>query len=67
MATNLTKKQHGQIAREAAKVQDGDLYRHLHHVGDDTAKSEIEWALKQVLDEATFRKVVAVFKIAVTD
>lgn len=64
---SLTKRQHGQIAAEAAKVKQGDLYRHLHRVGDDTAKAEIEWALEQVLDEETFRKVVAVFKIAVTD
>ena len=64
--TKLTKKQHAQIAREAKKVASGDLYKHLHRVGDDTAKSEIEWALEQVLDPETFRKVVAVFKIAVT-
>lgn len=65
--TKLTPKQHKQIAAEATKVKDGDLYRHLHRVGDDTAKSEIEWALGQILDVDTFRKVVAVFKIAVTD
>ncbi len=63
----LTKKQHKQIAAEAAKVKQGDLYTHLHHVGDDTAKSEIEWALEQILDGETFKKVVAVFKIATTD
>ncbi|MGH9920320.1 MAG: hypothetical protein ACRD6W_15815 [Nitrososphaerales archaeon] len=63
----LTKKQHAQIAAEAKKVKQGDLYKHLHRVGDDTTKSEIEWALEQVLDGPTFQKVVAVFKIAVTD
>lgn len=64
--SKLTKKNLASIARAEKTVQDGDLYDALHRVGDDPCKSEIEWALKQVLDEATFRKVVAVFKVAVS-
>lgn len=60
----LTQVQLRNITREAAKVEKGDLYKHLHHVGDDPTKAEIEQALREMLDDETFRRVVAVFKIA---
>jgi len=60
----LTKKNLKQIDKEAHCVRDGDLYRHLHRVGDDPTKAEIEQVLKEMLNDETFRKVVAVFKIA---
>ena len=60
----LTKKNLKQIDTEATKVENGDLYRHLHRVGDDPTKAEIEQVLKEMLDDETFRRVVAVFKIA---
>jgi hypothetical protein len=60
----LTKGQLARIAKEAKKVKEGDLYTHLHHVGDDPVKSEIEWALEQILSKKDFAKTVAVFKIA---
>jgi hypothetical protein len=63
----LTKKNLAKIEAEAAKVEDGDLYKHLHRVGDDPVKGEIEQALSEMLDEKTFRRVVAVFKIATDD
>lgn len=66
MKGKLTKKNMRDIERAEKSVKGGDLYDALHRVGDDPVKSEIERALKQALDEATFRKVVAVFKVAVT-
>lgn len=65
MNGKLTKKNLRDIAKAEETIKDGDLYEALHRVGDDTTKSEVEWALKQVLDEAAYRKVVAVFKVAV--
>jgi hypothetical protein len=55
------------INKVAKTVEDGDLYTALHHVGHDDSKSEIEDILKRSLDTDTFNRVVAVFKIAVSD
>ncbi len=55
------------IDKAAETVKDGDLYKALHYVGDDTAKMEIEEVLQEILDPETFRRIVAVFKIATTD
>jgi hypothetical protein len=63
----LTKKERKQIDTEADKVKADDLYNHLHRVGSDFTKSDIENALVDLLDPLTFRKVVAVFKIATDD
>ena len=60
----LTKKQKIAVEAESRNTTDGDLYRYLKYVGDDTTKSEIEEALRVVLDDKTFRTVVAVFRIA---
>ena len=60
----LTKKQKIAVEAESRNTTDGDLYRYLKYVGDDTTKSEIEEALKIVLDDKAFRTVVAVFRIA---
>ena len=43
-------------------VNPGDLYDTLHHVGDDPLKSWIEDTLIEVLDERSYKLVVAVFK-----
>ncbi len=55
------------IDRTAEKVEYGDLYRALHYVHDGDTKIEIENALREILDEVTFRKVAAIFKIATTN
>jgi len=60
----LSKKDDRKITREAKKVRDNDLYYALKHVGDDPVKSEIQSVLREMLDDETFRRVVAVFKIA---
>ena len=63
----LSKKNVRDLARAVKAVQYGDLYDHLHRVGDDPVKSEIEDVLLAVLDPTTFRKVVAVFAVATSD
>lgn len=63
----LTKKNLADIARAEKDVKKLDLYHALHCVGDDTTKLEIEETLRALLDEALFKKVVAVFKVAVSD
>jgi hypothetical protein len=63
----LTKKETMAIEAESRHVTDGDLYRYLKCVGNDPTKSEIESALKQVLDDKTFRTVVAVFRLSTQD
>jgi hypothetical protein len=63
----LDAKTRRQVERVAARVQDGDLCRALHQVGDDPVKSEIEDALREALDDATFRKVVAIFQLATAE
>lgn len=55
------------VREEATSVQKGDLYQALKYVGDDPVKSEIEDVLSELLDEETFKQVVAVFKIATRD
>lgn len=67
MPIKLTKKNLADIARAEKTVQRLDLYRALHRVGDDPVKLEIEEVLETVLDPATFKKVVAVFKVATSD
>lgn len=64
---SFSKKNLADLAKAEETVEYGDLYDHLHRVGDDTTKAEIEQALLTVLDPAMFRKVVAVFKVAVSD
>jgi len=61
---SLSKKEERLITKEAKKVKDGDLYDALHRVGDDPVKSEIEDCLKDILDDKTFKRVVAIFNIA---
>jgi hypothetical protein len=63
----LSAKNRRDIITQALTVHSGDLYTYLHRVGDDTTKAEIEDALRELLDDATFRAVVAVFKIATTE
>jgi hypothetical protein len=63
----ITKKNRRDLEKAEAAVKFGDLYDHLHRVGDDIVKAEIEDALYALLDPATFRKVVAVFAVAVDD
>lgn len=63
----LSKKNRADLAKAERNVSYGDLYGHLHRVGDDTTKVEIEQALLQVLDPATFCKVVAVFAVATSE
>jgi hypothetical protein len=63
----ITKKNVKALEKAGAAVKYGDLYDHLHRVGDDPVKAEIEDALLAILDPATFRKVVAVFAVAVSD
>lgn len=63
----LSKKNLADVAKAEKSVEYGDLYDYLHRVGDDTTKSEIEQALLQVLDPATFCKVVAVFAVATSE
>ena len=62
-----TKKELAQITKLSKSVKPGDLYRAFHLVGDDDTKVCIEDALRSVLDEDTFHKVVAVFKFVTTD
>jgi hypothetical protein len=62
----LAKSDHAAIERECRSIEYGDLYRALHNVGDDNTKVSIEDALFTLLDEATFCKVVAIFKVAVS-
>ena len=63
----ITKKNRADLEKAEAAVKYGDLYDHLHRVGDDPVKAEIEDALLALLDPATFRKVVAVFAVATSD
>lgn len=56
-----------EVRLEAPKVKKGDLYQALKRVGDDPVKDVIEETLDELLDEETFRRVVAVFKIATRD
>jgi hypothetical protein len=63
----LTKRERKDIEQVAETYQRGDLYRCLHRVGDDDVKASVEDALTDLLDPLTFRKVVAVFKIATGD
>jgi hypothetical protein len=58
----LSTKQRKEIGKLATKIKKGDLYNALHRVGDDPVKGWIEDALKDSLEESTFRHVVAVFK-----
>lgn len=52
------------IEKEMKKIKKGDLYYALHHVGDDPVKSEIDKMLEEMLDDSTFRKVVAIFNLS---
>ena len=63
----LSKKSVKDLARAVKAVQYGDLFDHLHRVGDDPVKSDIEDVLLAILDPTTFRKVVAVFAVATND
>lgn len=65
--SKLTIKNKNDIKSAMESIKDGDLYRYLHRVGDDCIKSEIEWALKQMLDDKSFKTVVAVFKVATSE
>ena len=67
MKPELSRKDSARIDAEATSIQDGDLYRALKHVGDDPTKSAIEATLKEMLDQETFKRVVAVFVIATSD
>lgn len=67
MTNTITQSDIEQLNEVALTVEKGDLYNALHYVGDDPVKADIEDALRQVLDEPTFNKVVAVFKIITTD
>lgn len=42
------------------------LYQSLHHVGDDTTKSDIESSLKEVLDDDIYKLIKAIFAYAVS-
>jgi hypothetical protein len=62
----ISKKNMKDLEKAERRVTFGDLYDHLHQVGDDTVKAEIEQALVQLLDEETFCRVVGVFAMAVS-
>jgi hypothetical protein len=64
---HLSDKQYRIVVSVATQVSSGDLYTALHHVGDDPTKSNIEDALKIILPDEAFRRVVAVFKIMTED
>lgn len=56
-----------QIGKYAAVYGDGDLYKALHHVGDDGTKADIEECLRMLLPEDTMRLVAGVFMFAVDE
>ena len=60
----LTEKQKAKILKKAEKAEFGDLEGYLHHVGDDCVKSEVEDILHELLDEKSFKIVLAAFYTA---
>lgn len=60
----LTKRQKAKLEQEKLVVQNGDLYKALHFVGDDPVKAEIEDVLEELLDAETMKTVRAVFNLS---
>jgi hypothetical protein len=52
------------LAEELKVVEEGDLYKALHYVGDDPIKAEIEDVLKDLLPPDHFKTVLAVFNLS---
>lgn len=60
----LSKSEKKKLEREKKIVQDGDLYKALHFVGDDPIKGEIEDVLTELLDPEVMKTVRAVFNLS---
>jgi len=65
--SKFSKKEIALVNKVKKTVENGDLYRALHNVGDDPIKSAIEDTLQDALDKKTFNLVVSIFKIYTND
>ena len=61
----LTKTTLAKLAKTELTVKPGDLAQALAYLRNSQTMGEIEYILSEVLDEATFNKVTAVFKAAI--
>lgn len=64
MALELDPSEREKLKNEKKVAKSGDLYKALHHVGDDPIKAEIEDVLEGLFNEDQMQTIRAVFNLS---